>query len=139
MAKAYELADPAEEGPRLAALRAQLWKGLGAIDGARVNGDFECGAPHILNVRFPGVDGESLRCAIREIAVSAGSACTADSPDASHVLSSMGLSDALASCSVRFSVGRFTTESQVAAAAARVTEEVARLRSIAGAAPRWCS
>ncbi len=69
-------------------------------------------APHLLNVTFPGVDGESLRFALRGVAVSAGSACAADSPEASHVLTGMGLSDTLAGSSLRFSVGRFTTRSR---------------------------
>jgi cysteine desulfurase len=88
---------------------------------------------------FPGVQGDSLRFALRDLAVSAGSACAADSPDASHVLVGMGLSDVLASSSVRFSVGRFTTEQDVVRAAARVAEAVARLRALAKSAPRWCS
>lgn len=139
MGKAYALADPAEEGARLAALRRQLWQELRSIDGAKPNGDVERAAPHILNVAFPGVDGESLRCAIREISVSAGSACTADSPDASHVLSTMGLPDAVALSSIRFSVGRFTTPDDVDYAARRVIEAVHRLRAVAALSPRWCS
>ena len=138
MGKAFELADPAEDAPRLAALREQLRNALVAVEGARVNGDFARGAPHILNVAFPGVDGESLRFAIREIAVSAGSACMSDSPEASHVLSTMGLSDAAASSSIRFSLGRFTTADEIGLAAARVAEEVERLLGLAAAAPAWC-
>lgn len=139
MGSAYALADPAGEGPRLRELRLRLWRGLAAIHGASVNGDLDSGAPHILNVAFPGVDGESLRCAIREISVSAGSACTSDSPEASHVLSTMGLPDARALGSIRFGIGRFTTAEEVDYAAARVAAEVARLRALADAAPRWCS
>jgi cysteine desulfurase len=85
------------------------------------------------------VDGESLRYALRGVCVSAGSACTADSPEASHVLSGMGLSDVLAGSSLRFSVGRFTTEDEVAAAAARVAAAAVLLRSLARTAPAWCS
>jgi cysteine desulfurase len=139
MAKAYELADPAADAPRINALREQLWRGLEAIEGVRLNGDPERTAPHILNVAFPGVDGESLRCSLREIAVSAGSACTSDSPDASHVLTTMGLSDAVAMSSIRFSMGRFTTREDVSYVARRVADEVARLRAIAGSPPCWCS
>ncbi len=72
----------------------------------------------MLNVTFPGAEGESLRFALRDLAVSAGSACAADSPEASHVLTGMGLSDALASSSLRFSVGRFTTDAEIEQAAA---------------------
>jgi cysteine desulfurase len=92
-----------------------------------------------LNVTFPGVDGESLRFALQDVCVSAGSACAADSPEASHVLTGMGLSDVLAGSSLRFSLGRFTTEDDVVTAAARVAAAVTRLRSLARSAPAWCS
>jgi cysteine desulfurase len=139
MGKAYALAEPAREAPRLAGLRDALWDRLRAIPGARLNGDPERRAPHVLNVTFPGAEGESLRLALRDLAVSAGSACAADSPEASHVLTGMGLSDALASSSLRLSVGRFTTEPEVERAAARVAAEVERLRALAAGAPAWCS
>jgi cysteine desulfurase len=139
MGKAYELADPELEAPRLAALRDRLWHELARIDGVRQNGDPARRAPPVLNVAFPGVEGESLRFALREVCVSAGSACAADSPEASHVLTGMGLSDVLAGSSLRFSVGRFTTEDEVVAAAARVREAVPRLRALAPRAPAWCS
>jgi cysteine desulfurase len=139
MGKAYELADPGLEAPRLAALRDRLWRELERIEGARQNGDPARRAAHVLNVAFPGVDGESLRFALRDVCVSAGSACAADSPEASHVLTGMGLSDVLAGSSLRFSVGRFTTEDEVVTAAARVLEAVQRLRALAPRAPAWCS
>ena len=139
MGKAYELADPEAEAPRFAALRDRLWQELRAIDGARQNGDPERRVAHVLNATFPGVDGESLRFELRDLAVSAGSACAADSPEASHVLTGMGLSDVLAGSSLRFSVGRFTTEEDIVAAARQVAAAVARLRGIAKSAPTWCS
>jgi cysteine desulfurase len=139
MGKAYELADPAREAPRLAALRDRLWQALAAIEGARQNGDPGRRAAHILNVSFPGVEGESLRFALRDLAVSAGSACAADSPEASHVLTGMGRSDVLAGSSLRFSVGRFTAEEEIAQAVTRVAAAVARLRSLGESAPAWCS
>jgi cysteine desulfurase len=139
MGKAYELADPGREAPRLAALRDRLWRALEPIAGVRSNGDPARRAAHVLNVAFPGVEGESLRFELRDLAVSAGSACAADSPEASHVLTGMGLGDTLAGSSLRFSVGRFTTEDEVLAAAARVETAVAKLRSIAKTAPPWCS
>ena len=139
MGKAYELADPAREAARFAALRDRLWRELARIEGARANGDPERRAAHVLNVTFPGVDGESLRFALHDVCVSAGSACAADSPEASHVLTGMGLSDVLAGSSLRFSLGRFTTEDEVATAAARVATAVARLKSLAPSAPAWCS
>jgi cysteine desulfurase len=139
MGKAYELADPAREAARFAALRDQLWRELARIEGVRANGDPERRAAHVLNVTFPGVDGESLRFALHDVCVSAGSACAADSPEASHVLTGMGLSGVLAGSSLRFSLGRFTTEDEVATAAARVATAVARLKSLARSAPAWCS
>lgn len=139
MGKAFELADPEAEAPRLARLRDRLWAGLERIAGARLNGSAVHRAAHLLNVSFPGVEGESLRFALRDLAVSAGSACAAASPEVSHVLVGMGLGEVLASSSLRFSVGRFTTETDVDRAAVRVGEEVARLRSLAPAPPAWCS
>jgi len=139
MGKAYALADPAREAPRLAALRDAFWERLRAIPGTRLNGDPDRRAPHVLNVTFPGAEGESLRFALRDLAVSAGSACAADSPEASHVLTGMGLSDALASSSLRFSVGRFTTEAEIEQAAALVAAAVERLRARAPGAPSWCT
>jgi cysteine desulfurase len=137
MGEAYRLADPAAEGPALARLKARLWAGLASIPDVRVNGAL-AGAPHILNVAFSGVDAESLRLALRGIAVSAGSACMAASAEASHVLSGMGLSGALASSSLRYSVGRFTDAREIDRAVERVTDEVARLRKLARSAPLWC-
>lgn len=139
MGKAYELADPEREAPRLAALRDRLWDELRVIEGAHQNGASSPRAAHVLNVTFPGVDGESLRFELRDLAISAGSACAADSPEASHVLTGMGLSDVLAGSSLRFSVGRFTTEDEVLCAAARVATAVARLRGLAKTRPAWCS
>lgn len=143
MGRAYELAAPERDGPALAALRDRLWDGLRAIEGAGLNGHPEHRAPHILNVSFAGVEGESLRLALEDLAVSAGSACASDTPDASHVLSGMGLGDALAASSLRFSVGRMTTRAEVDRAIERVASEVGRLRALAGAGtagtPRWCS
>ncbi len=139
MGKAYELADPNREAPRFAALRDRLWQELRTVEGVRQNGDPDRRAPHVLNATFPGVEGESLRFELHDIAVSAGSACAADSPEASHVLTGMGLSDVQAGSSLRFSVGRFTTEDEVMAAARRVAAGVARLRALAKSAPAWCS
>src|SRR5690606_13482186 len=139
MGQAYELADPVRDGPRLAALRDRLERQLRAIPGARLNGAPERRAPHIVNMSFSGVDGESLRFAVRDVAVSSGSACMSDSPEASHVLGAMGLSDALAGSALRLSVGRFTTEREVDEAARRVAEAVERLRTLAAGAPAWCS
>jgi cysteine desulfurase len=137
--RAFALARERDEPSRLAMLRDRLWRGLADIGDSRRNGDAMRSAPHILSVSFPGIDGESLRFGLADIAVSAGSACTSSSPSPSHVLSGLGLSDALAESTLRFGVGRFTTEAEIDEAVARVAAEVARLRAIAAGAPRWCS
>jgi cysteine desulfurase len=139
MGKAYALADPAVEGPRLAALRDRLWLGLGEIDGAARNGHPDRCAPHILSVTLPGVDGSSLLLALADIAISQGSACASSVPEPSHVLSSLGLSDALAQSTLRFGVGRFTSGADIEYAVERVTAEYGRLLAIGRSAPAWCS
>jgi len=139
MGKAYELAADGSDIGALAGLRDRLWQALQAIDGVVRNGDPENAAAHILNVSFPGVDGESLRLAVEDIAVSQGSACASDTPEASHVLSSLGLSDARSQSSLRFGVGRFTTAREIDIAADRVKIAVRRLRALAVRAPAWCS
>ena len=139
MGEAFQLADPNVEGPKLEALRSLLWVGLQNIDGARLNGCAEHSAPHVLNVSFAGVDGESLRFGLSDIAVSAGSACASDTSEPSHVLSSIGLSDTLAQSSLRFSVGRFTRRADLERVCERTIEEVGRLRALTGSAPAWCS
>lgn len=138
MGCAYGLADPSVDGPRLASLRDALREGLGTIDGVRFNGAVDILAPHIVNATFAGVEGESLRLALDGLIVSPGSACTSDDDAPSHVLSSLGLGDRAAQSSLRFSLGRFTTEAEVAAAVARVVQAVERLRRLAPAAPAWC-
>ncbi|HJP35855.1 MAG TPA: IscS subfamily cysteine desulfurase, partial [Gammaproteobacteria bacterium] len=90
-------------------------------------------------VAFPGVDGDSLRLGIGDIAVSAGAACDSATPEASHVLSALGLSNALAASSQRFSVGRFTTIAEIDHAIERITTEVERLRELSAGAPAWCT
>lgn len=136
---ACALAAAADETARFVSLRERLWRRLEAIPGIRRNGDPERSAPHILGVSIPGVEGESLRLALADIAVSSGSACTSVSAEPSHVLRALGLSDALAESSLRFGVGRFTTAREIDRAAARVIAEVSRLREIAAGAPDWCS
>jgi cysteine desulfurase len=138
MGKAYALADPAADGPALKRLKDHLWAGLSAIPDVRLNGHTERSAPHVLNVSFAGVSGESLRLAIDEIYVSAGSACKAETLESSHVLSAMGLSDAMAESALRFSVGRQTTAEEIDYVVGRVAEEVGRLRALAPDAPAWC-
>ena len=122
----------ADEAARLRALRDQLHEGIAALGGVSLNGHAEARLPGHLNLAFAGVDGEMLLTALAGVAVSSGSACTSASLDPSHVLSGMGLDDALAHASIRFSVGRFTSEQDVQRAIDVVTDAVSRLRGRTG-------
>jgi cysteine desulfurase len=135
MGHAFALAVSEREAdvPRLRALRDRLWEGIASSGGVELNGDPERRVANILNVSFHGVEGESLQFALRELAVSAGAACSSGSDEGSYVLRALGRDDQLAQSSLRFSLGRFTTESDVDAAIAAVRREVSRLRSIAPA------
>ena len=115
----------------MAQLRQRLWDGLARLGGVLLNGCSEHCAPGILNVSFEGVEGESLLFALRELAVSSGSACTSASREASYVLRALGRSDQLAQSSIRFSLGRYTTVDEVDRAIEITTEQVNRLRSLA--------
>ena len=137
LAKALELAVSPDERQRLAALGDRLRESLLAIDGARLNGHPEARVPHIVNIAFPGIAGEALRFMLPDLAVSAGAACSADDPDASYVLRSLGLGDGLAQSSLRFSVGRFTTEAEVEQAIDRVAAALEVLRGWSAGAPAW--
>jgi cysteine desulfurase len=120
---------------RLAALRDRLERRLFAgLPDSVINGDPAARLPHLTNISFPYVEGESLIMGIKELAVSSGSACTSASLEPSYVLKSLGLGDELAHSSIRFSLGRFTTEAEVDFAADRVIAEVKRLRAMS---PLW--
>ncbi len=126
------LAEQAQDAVRIAALRERLWQGLqGSIEGVLRNGDPVRCVSSILNVSFPGVEGESLLLGLPEVAVSTGSACNSDSDEPSYVLRALGRDTELAQSSLRFSLGRFSTESDVDVAIAAVRREVERLRAIA--------
>ncbi len=129
------LAEMATELPRLRGLRDRLERRLlaGIPDAVR-NGDPSARLPHLANVSFPYVEGESLIMGIKELAVSSGSACTSASLEPSYVLKGLGLGDELAHSSIRFSLGRFTSEAEVDFAAERVIAEVLRLRAMS---PLW--
>jgi cysteine desulfurase len=123
------------EAPRLRALRDRLESGIkAAFPEVVVNGDPDNRLPHLSNVSFPYVEGESLIMGIKEIAVSSGSACTSASLEPSYVLKSLGLGDELAHSSIRFSLGRFTTQDEIEYAIGKVTAEAARLREMS---PLW--
>jgi cysteine desulfurase len=119
----------ATESPRLAALRDRLLAGLRAnLDEVTVNGSLTARLPHSLNVSFAEVDGASLLMSMTDIAVSSGAACSSASAEPSHVLSALGLPDALAKASLRFGLTRFTTAEEIDYAITRVTAIVSNLR-----------
>jgi cysteine desulfurase len=120
---------------RLGQLRDRLEQAIMRdVPAAQVNGDVASRLPHLSNVSFPYVEGESLIMGIKEVAVSSGSACTSASLEPSYVLKSLGLGDELAHSSIRFSLGRFNTAAEVDYVADRVAKEVARLREMS---PLW--
>jgi cysteine desulfurase len=124
-----------EEAKRLAGLRDRLLHGLQAnLQHIYVNGSLDHRSPGSLNVSFAYVEGESLLMGISDIAVSSGSACTSASLEPSYVLKALGVGDELAHTSIRFGLGRFTSEAEVDYAIARVTEVVGRLRDMS---PLW--
>jgi cysteine desulfurase len=121
----------AQESERMIALRERLKAGvLAALDEVYVNGHPKLRLPGNMNMSFAFVEGESLLMALKEIAVSTGSACTSASLEPSYVLRAIGLPDELAHTSIRFGLGRFNTEEEVDFTVRRVVEEVARLRRI---------
>jgi len=136
MGEAFRLArlEMKVENERIRMLRDQLLRGLSGIEEIYVNGDMERRVPHNLNVSFNYVEGESLIMAIKDLAVSSGSACTSASLEPSYVLRALGRSDELAHSSIRFSVGRFTTEEEVAFAVGLLSDKVGKLREMS---PLW--
>jgi cysteine desulfurase len=133
---ACELAGAAlpREAARLLALREQLWQGLAALGAVHLNGLDAPRVPGILNVSFEGVDGESLVAGLEGLAVSTGAACNSESREPSYVLRALGRDARLAESSLRFSLGRFSSEAEVAAAVATVGAQVRRLRALSPAA-----
>jgi len=125
------------DATRIRALRDRLLAGLSAaLDAVHVHGDLERRIPGNLNVSFGGVDAEPLLLALREVALSSGSACTSATLEPSYVLRAMGVSEDLAAGSIRFGLGRGTTEDEVDHVVARVAEEVPRLRELSPLWPR---
>ena len=136
MGEAFRIAkaEMAAENERIRALRDRLWKGLSTMEEVYLNGDMEHRVPHNLNVSFNYVEGESLIMSIKDIAVSSGSACTSASLEPSYVLRALGRSDELAHSSIRFTIGRFTTEADVDYAIDLIKRKVATLRE---RSPLW--
>jgi len=136
MGEAFRIAreEMDEEIARIRALSHRLAEGLSKIEATVINGDKEQRVPHNLNISFNYIEGESLMMAMKGLAVSSGSACTSATLEPSYVLRSLGRSDELAHSSIRFTIGRFTTEEEVDYAVALVTERVAKLRELS---PLW--
>jgi cysteine desulfurase len=124
----------AEESARIAALRKRLWDGVSDMEEVYLNGSEEQHVPGIINISFAFVEGESLIMALRDLAVSSGSACTSASLEPSYVLRALGLNDEMAHSSIRFSIGRYTTEKDVDDAIAKVRYAVEKLRELS---PLW--
>lgn len=136
MGEAFRLAraEMATENERIRMLRDKLWQGLSTMEEVHLNGDMERRVPHNLNVSFNFVEGESLIMAIKDVAVSSGSACTSASLEPSYVLRALGRSDELAHSSIRFSVGRFTTEAEVTYVVDLLHRKISKLRDLS---PLW--
>ncbi|MBD3850032.1 MAG: aminotransferase class V-fold PLP-dependent enzyme, partial [Acidobacteria bacterium] len=133
LARALEIADAelGEESLRIAALRDKLEKTIvEKVDDCKVNGSTEHRLPNTSNISFPGIEGNALLASLPDLAVSSGSACTSSHPEASPVLLAMGVRPELAKASLRLSLGRFSTDDEVENAAARISEEVLRLRNL---------
>ena len=122
------------ENARIRKLRDRLLTGLQSIEETYVNGELDHRIPHNLNISFNYVEGESLIMAVKGIAVSSGSACTSASLEPSYVLRALGRSDELAHSSIRFSIGRFTTEADVDYTIALLKEKISKLRELS---PLW--
>ncbi|MFM1891567.1 MAG: cysteine desulfurase [Pseudomonadota bacterium] len=136
MGEAFRLAreEMAADNERLIGLRNRLWDGLKDMEEVYVNGDLERRIAGNLNVSFNFVEGESLIMALKDMAVSSGSACTSASLEPSYVLRALGRNDELAHSSIRFTIGRFTTAEEVDYVVAKVREQVERLRELS---PLW--
>ncbi|MYM41884.1 IscS subfamily cysteine desulfurase [Duganella qianjiadongensis] len=136
MGEAFRLAkvEMDEEIVRIKALRDRLAKGLQEIEETYINGDMDHRVPHNLNVSFNYVEGESLIMAVKDLAVSSGSACTSASLEPSYVLRALGRSDELAHSSIRFTIGRFTTEADIDFAVELMKSKVGKLRELS---PLW--
>ena len=136
MGEAFRLAreEMASENARVMKLRQRLQQGFEGMEAVFINGDLEHRVPHNLNISFAYVEGESLIMAIKDIAVSSGSACTSASLEPSYVLRALGREDELAHSSIRFSIGRFTTEEEIDYAVDLLRSKVSKLRDLS---PLW--
>ena len=136
MGEAFRLAkeEMAADNERIRMLRDRLLKGLEHIEETYINGDIDQRIPHNLNISFNFVEGESLIMALKELAVSSGSACTSASLEPSYVLRALGRNDELAHSSIRFSLGRYTTEEEIDFAIGKINDNIGKLRELS---PLW--
>jgi cysteine desulfurase len=136
MGEAFRLAkeEMVTENERIRMLRDRLWAGLSSMEEVYLNGDMDNRVPHNLNVSFNFVEGESLIMAVKDIAVSSGSACTSASLEPSYVLRALGRNDELAHSSIRFTVGRFTTVEEVDYTIKLLHDKIGKLRELS---PLW--
>ena len=136
MGEAFKLAEEemSADNARISALREKFWLGLKDIEEVHLNGHEEKRVAGFLNVSFNFIEGESLIMALKDIAVSSGSACTSASLEPSYVLRALGLKDELAHSSIRFALGRFTTEQEVDYTIDLVKDSVTKLRELS---PLW--
>lgn len=118
----------------LSNLRNDLWNGIKNIEEVYLNSDLKQGAPHILNVSFNYIEGESLIMSLKDLAISSGSACTSSSLEPSYVLKALGIKDELAHSSIRFSIGRFTTKEEIQYTIKSIHKSINRLRELS---PLW--
>ncbi|OOR87759.1 IscS subfamily cysteine desulfurase [Moraxella caviae] len=123
-----------EDRAHIKALRDKLWNGLQDIEEVYLNGSLEDGIPNIINVSFNFVEGESLMMSLKDLAVSSGSACTSATLEPSYVLRAIGRPDELAHSSIRFSIGRYTTEADIDRVLAQIHDAVNKLRELS---PLW--
>ena len=136
MGEAFRIArlEMENENKRIKALRDRLFNGLSDIEQVFINGDMEHRVPHNLNISFAYIEGESMLMAIKDLAVSSGSACTSASLEPSYVLRALGREDELAHSSIRFTLGRFTTEEEIDYAIKLLHEKIGKLRELS---PLW--
>ena len=130
----YAKEEMASDNERVRMLRDHLLTGLQDIEEVYINGDMESRIPHNLNISFNFIEGESLIMALKDLAVSSGSACTSASLEPSYVLRALGRSDELAHSSIRFTLGRFTTREEIDFAINQIRSKIGKLRELS---PLW--
>jgi len=136
MGEAFRIAkeEMQQDNERISKLKDRLFDGLKDIEETYVNGDADQRVPHNVNISFNYVEGESLMMALKDLAVSSGSACTSSSLEPSYVLRAIGRNDELAHSSIRFTLGKYTTEEEIDFAIEKIIENITKLRELS---PLW--